>query len=116
MVLDREGPKVGLTAESALAQRLAVAVQSDTGQDFDPTTGMVIVLSMCSPGVIIKNDFNSMLNIHRSRDFLKSLVIIFIFLLENSNRHIKLYETDIFDHSSMDWKNGILSAVASYHC
>lgn len=54
VVLGRVGPKVGLLAESALAQRLAAAALSDRGQDFDPTTGMVIVLSMCLPGDTIK--------------------------------------------------------------
>lgn len=79
VVLGRVGLKVDLIAESVLDQHLAAAAQSDRDQDFDPTTGMVIVLSMCSPVDIIKNNFNSMLNIHHSRDFLKSLVIIFIF-------------------------------------
>lgn len=50
VVVGRVGPKVGLIAESVLDQHLAAVAQSDTDQDFDPTTGMVIVLSMCSPG------------------------------------------------------------------
>lgn len=111
-----------IAAEQELDQYLAAAGR-DMGQDFVPTSGMVIDLETYSPAECVKGTFSLTVNNslfhsckHHSRNLSSSTYILSNIPLNPRCRHIKL--SNGYFRSSLYELETVSSALnlLSYHC